>query len=380
VCRVEYIVRNCRYCRFANRPSFSSSSSSSVAMSDYLPFEFVLTLFKPLPAAWRALSAEEKANSQTTPLQRAGLHRLMDSKVVCIVRSYLMPNFGFVSPEVKVRYSVAFANGKNNARLRNPHSLCELSDGCIAVAEGFIRGQIRVFRGGALVQTFNTDGVVCEPNGICTDAKDQILVTDSSMDMVHVFTRDGSHVRSFGSDDSADVELSGPSGVCVDSRGNILVADTFNHRICEFDSEGKFVRKFGSRGEGAGELGGPIGVCVDGFGNLFVAEESNNRVSKFSASGDFVRTFGDRGSQTSLFQNPSHVCVTRDGKYIIVADELDARVQVLSTADGSVVFSYKTNADKRAIVHGNVSCALTSDGRIYVSNFMDDSVGVLEVV
>jgi tripartite motif-containing protein 71 len=326
-------------------------------------FAFAIGLLKPRP----------DTKNRTTPIQRTSDNKLLDLNILRIIHGYLYAPFYFTSQDVSVDHRIIIANDVNSVTLKNPGHICELSDGCIAVAEWRSGGLIRIFSDGVLVQSIGS-GIVSAPCGICTNSSDQLIVTDYSNHQVHVFNRDGSHVRSFGSQGSGDGQLSYPCGVCVDGEDNVYVADDDNHRICVFDSEGKFVRKIGSQGSGDGQLNRPSSVCVDGEDNVYVAEDGNHRVSKFSSSGAFVCTFGSKGSGPGQLYSPWDVCVTRDGKYIVVADYSNHRVQVLSGSDGSFVASYGSNGSGDGQFQLASGCPVTADGRILASDYHNHRV------
>jgi hypothetical protein len=333
-------------------------------------FVFLLGLLNPYPLSWRSKTKEEKKTIGESALQRTGKHKLLDLNVLPIINSYMETPFYFTSEDVKVQIRSIIADGVNGVRLRYPTDLCELSDGCIAVVEYINGGLIRIFHNNALVQSIGR-GIIYRLGGICTNSSDQLVVTDQDKHQVHVFNRNGSHVRSFGSKGFGDGQFSYPHGVCVNSAGFILVADWWNHRICGFDSEGKFVYKFGSKGSGKGYLNQPHGVCVDDEDNIYVVEQGNQRVSKFSSSGAFICTFGSYGIDPGQLMVPWNGCVTHDGKYIIVADRGNHRVQVLSGLDGSFIASYENVAEKSMFAYG---CIITADGRILVSDFCNNRI------
>jgi DNA-binding beta-propeller fold protein YncE len=333
-------------------------------------FEFLLGLLKPHPLSWQSKTKEEKNALGETALQKAGKHKLLDLNVLPIIDSYVGTSFYFTSSDVKLQTRSIIEDGVNGVSLHDPWHMCELSDGCIAVAECDDGGLIHIFRGDALMQSIGS-GVISKPYGICMNSSNQLVVTDENKNQVHVFTRDGSLVRSFGSQGSDDGYLDEPGGVCVNSAGHILVADFNNHRISVFDSEGQFLRKIDGSGTGDGQLDKPISMCVDSEDNIYVVENCKHRVLKFNSYGTFVCTFGVKGSGPGQLRYPCDVCVTRDGRYIVVADSSNNRVQVLSGLDGSFVASYENVVEQFMFAHG---CIVTADGRILVSDYHNNRI------
>ena len=136
------------------------------------------------------------------------------------------------------------------------------------------------------------------------------------------------------------------AGIAVNSKGVIAMADGNGHCILVFDETGKFVRKIGGQ------------VCKDGqfeltnvtFLNddeILVADERNHRIQQLNVqTGNFVKSFGKKGSGDGEFKNPVSVCITSDGRFIVVADFNNSRIQVF-TMDGEPVFKFGDSGPER---------------------------------
>ena len=136
------------------------------------------------------------------------------------------------------------------------------------------------------------------------------------------------------------------AGIAVNSKGVIAMADGNGHCILVFDETGKFVRKIGGQ------------VCKDGqfeltnvtFLNddeILVADERNHRIQQLNVqTGNFVKSFGKQGSGDGEFENPASVCITSDGRFIVVADFNNSRIQVF-TMDGEPVFKFGDSGPER---------------------------------
>jgi DNA-binding beta-propeller fold protein YncE len=318
-------------------------------------FAFAIGLLKP----------RLDPQNRTTPIHRAADNKLLDLQVLRVIRSYIDTPFYFTSQDVEVEHRVIIAD---DVKIRYPFHLCELSDGCITVAESRDGGLIHIFRNNVLIQSIGS-GIISRPLGVCTNSSNQLVVTDDIKHQVHMFARDGSHIRSFSGPGSSDGQLTYPYGVCVNSAGHILVADFNNHRISMFDNDGKFIRKFSSYGSNNDQLNGPISICVDNKDNVYVAEHYGHRVSKFLSNGNFLCTFGSKGAGPGQLSYPRGVCVTSDGKYIVVADTSNHRIQVLSGINGTFVASYGSPGSGIGQFYGASGCTITSDGCILVSDY-----------
>jgi len=127
-------------------------------------------------------------------------------------------------------------------------------------------------------------------------------------------------------------------GIAVNSKGLIAVADYSGHCILIFDKEGKYLRKFGCNGENAGQLNRPSGVTYLNDAEILVADELNDRIQRFNVQiGNVVKTFGKRGTREREFWNPTSVCLDGEGR--VVADCINNRIQVF-TKDGEPVLKF----------------------------------------
>ena len=120
---------------------------------------------------------------------------------------------------------------------------------------------------------------------------------------------DGQHVR--GSPSSVAVkspveklgtpiltlsEVRKPEGVAINQRGEVVVTESGVHCVSVFSPSGEKLRSFGTHGSGQGQFNGPCGIAVDGEGNILVADFINHRIQKFTAEGQFLAAVGTYGS------------------------------------------------------------------------------------
>ena len=130
-----------------------------------------------------------------------------------------------------------------------------------------------------------------------------------------------------------------PSGIAVNCKGQIAVVDIDKHCILITDKEGNCVRKMGCHGNNAGQLDCPTDVTYLNDDNILVADQLNHRIQQFNVqTGNFVKSFGKKGTKDGEFRNPASVCVDEEGR-VIVADYKNNRVQVLSQ-DGEPLFKF----------------------------------------
>ncbi|CAH3039547.1 unnamed protein product [Porites lobata] len=130
-----------------------------------------------------------------------------------------------------------------------------------------------------------------------------------------------------------------PRGVAVNSKGQIALVNSQKHCVLIIDMEGICMRRVGCYGKNEGQLFGPAGVTYLNDDNILVADELNHRIQQFNVqTGDFVKSFGKKGTRDGEFQSPLSVCVDDKGR-VIVTDCRNYRIQVLSQ-DGEPLFKF----------------------------------------
>jgi len=149
-----------------------------------------------------------------------------------------------------------------------------------------------------------------------------------------------------------------PFGIAVNSKGLIAVTDFNGHCILIFNKEGKYLRRFGCKGENAGWFNHPSGVTYLSDDDILVADQLNHRIQWFNVqTGNVVKTFGKKGTGKVEFRNPLSVCMDGEGR-VVVADYNNNRIQVF-TRDGEPVCNFgesgpeKFNGPTGCIFHQN---------------------------
>ena len=104
-----------------------------------------------------------------------------------------------------------------------------------------------------------------------------LYVSDINNSCVHVFTKDGVHLRSIGHDKE---ELKWPRGLCVHGQ-YVYVTDTKSHCVFVFTTDGEYVTSFGQKGQKEGDFNWPCFIYVDSNSFVYVCENDNNRIQCF---------------------------------------------------------------------------------------------------
>lgn len=174
-----------------------------------------------------------------------------------------------------------------------------------------------------------------KPTGLAYDReKDIVYVVDTQDHKVYGISPANGSVRViFGKRGEADGEFNYPSNITVDKDGRIWVSDTLNFRIQGFDRQGKFISKFGSVGDSYVKFSLPKGVAADSEGNIYVVDSRQDMVKIFNRDGRLLLFFGEEGGDRGMFWLPAGIFIDKDDK-IYIADTYNRRVQVFQFLGG----------------------------------------------
>ena len=268
-----------------------------------------------------------------------------------------------------------------------------------------------------------TLGGVRNPEGLAINQRGEVVVTESGVHCVSVFSPSGEKLRSFGTHGSGQGQFDGPRGILVDGEGNILVADFINHRIQKFTAEGQFLvavgtygsgplqfslptdiafntsnskvyvtgngnhriqvlnsdltfsSTFGKQGSDKGQFCDPYGIACDNTGKVYVADTSNHRIQVFTAEGKFLRMFGRHGQGMGELAIPWCVAVDTSGM-VYVSEVGNNRVSVFTT-DGQLVTSFGRKGEGPGEFSSPCGLAVDNNGVVYVCDYFNYRVQVL---
>ena len=168
-----------------------------------------------------------------------------------------------------------------------------------------------------------------------------------------------------------EVEIKGetlvkPMGIAVNGKGQIAIGDFDKHCLLITDKEGNCIRKVGCFGNSVGQLNRPTDVTYLNDDNILVADQLNHRIQQFNVqTGNFVKSFGKKGTRDGEFQHPLSVCVDEEGR-VIVADIHNNRIQVLSQ-DGEPLFQFGNSgpeklSNPRSCIYHESKCIVSDRG------------------
>jgi DNA-binding beta-propeller fold protein YncE len=211
-----------------------------------------------------------------------------------------------------------------------------------------------------------------KPQGVITNSKGHILITEEKMHSVSVFNGE-EKLFSFGVKGNSNQQFDCPCGIAVDEDDNIYVADSSNHRIQKFTAKGNFIGVVGSNGERALCFKNPRDISHNKKDNrLYVCDDNNYRIQVLETDLTFYRAFGKEGNGNGQLKYPHGVGFNDDGTIAVAEYYTNKRVQ-LFTPEGThvCILQGKTLNNPHGI-------AFDSAGSIYVSESDGNCISIFD--
>ena len=213
--------------------------------------------------------------------------------------------------------------------------------------------------------------ILTTPWGVAVNEQDEIAVSDVGNDKIHLFKRDGTHLKSFGGKGAQHGQFNWPSGTAYHG-DNIIVAEQSNHRVQVLSRQGGYLRHFGGEGSLDHQLNFPAGLYINSDRNIIVADRVNKLIKIFSADGQFLNKLGTEG----CFTEPFH-CIQHDN-CLIVSDKGDHSVKCF---DRKGNFLYKVG--KKGNAHGEFNSphclSMNKAGRLMVCDCENHRIQVFDL-
>ena len=151
-----------------------------------------------------------------------------------------------------------------------------------------------------------------------------------------------------------------PTHLTFKPNGDFYVSDGYvNSRVVLFSKEGKHLRHWGSKGTGDGQFDLVHDVTVDSQGRVYAADRANSRVQVFDANGKLLAKWTDVGQPWGLYY------VEKENA-IYMADGLDNRIVKLNT-EGQVLGQLSEFGKMPGQLDFAHHLAVDSEGSIYVA-------------
>ena len=209
---------------------------------------------------------------------------------------------------------------------------------------------------------------VRDPYGVAVSNSGEVVVSEFYSHRISVYSREGKHIRSFGSEGSNEGEFQYPRGVAITSDNHILIADEYNHRIQMFTMEGRFVKSVGQKGERQLHFNYPSGIAVHPSGRVFVADASNHRIQVLNPDLSYSHMFGSQGSAPGQFNYPYGVAIDNSGVVYVTDEVRNHRVQFFS-ADGQFISTFGSKGSQHGQLLYPVNICVDSTNTVYITDW-----------
>jgi DNA-binding beta-propeller fold protein YncE len=168
------------------------------------------------------------------------------------------------------------------------------------------------------------EGVFTSPHGIYIDPDDHVYCVDGGDHTVRKFTLEGNHILTLGMENQPGEEgtpFNRPTGIAQSPSGDMYISDGYgNSRVHVFSREGTLLFSWGSHGDGSGQFDLPHGIWVDRDSRVFVADRQNHRIQIFTSHGEYI-------DQWTGFRQPCTVFMDRENN--VYVPELQGRMSIL---------------------------------------------------
>ena len=256
------------------------------------------------------------------------------------------------------------------------------------------------------------------PWGIAVCHNGDIVVAECDVHRVAIVNKEGKKVRSFGTEETNNVQFKYPHGVAISNDGHILV--TNEHRLLKLTFEGVCVESHGSFRSGGNhqKFNNPMGITVhpitqcifvadnynkrvqvfhkdltfshtighkfnqpcdislDSKGYLYVAELSTGTIAKLPTTGEYITRFGSQGSAPGQLDFP--YSLTINNNLVYVCEWVNYRVSVFDTKGTYLHFFGKKGSGEEEF---NSAVGITADANhgLYVCDHLNDRIVIFVV-
>jgi len=142
---------------------------------------------------------------------------------------------------------------------------------------------------------------------------DRLYLLDSGEALIHVFDLATlEELLVIGKDEEGALAHRAPTNLSIDEEGNLLVVDSILCKVFVWSPEGEHLRDIGSPGDIVGQFARPKGIAYD-RGFTYVIDSSFENCQIFDPNGEILMFFGNPGVNPGNLYLPAGVWVGEEG-------------------------------------------------------------------
>ena len=209
------------------------------------------------------------------------------------------------------------------------------------------------------------------PIGMAVNERGWLFVSDAELGFVAVLDRDGRPIDAIGRD-----LLLRPTGIARDAaNARLFVADTRANNIKIFSETGELLDTLGHEGDASDALNAPTYLAFSN-GRIFVADTLNSRVQVFDEEGNHLRYFGERGLYIGNLARPKGISVDHDGHIYVVESYFD--YLLVFDEQGQLLLPIGGTGRQPGQFYLPAGVWADQDGQVYVADMFNGRVSVFQ--
>lgn len=309
------------------------------------------------------LKRSRSRTANMSSVERVGLHRLFDPRILTEIEEFYRGSFPFDNPDAKIESTIIVNN-------KHPIDITPFRNGDFFMIEN--KSDINIFNRNGKFQYSIDSTTIQNPNKIYFDNKKNILfVSDYQTNEVYVLEEKRDEWSILYSIRGGEKRFKMISDI-VSTVNELVVCDYYNQILQFFDIEtGEFLRSTHIVNDDEDFF--PNSICFNSYLKLlYVADNINKFIYELLMDGTFNRRFEngdeyrtitqsnfcsklieplfDQKCDDNQFNNIYDICISNDNEFIVISDPKSNCIQIIRT-DGTFVTSYGPNKRRNRYVN-----------------------------